>query len=108
MSQRVELGCMGHLSVSADCRWSRHTRVGDHRISSVGNYYPGHSTERVTIGRDRYFQTMVFPLKPDAEGEDAEDCGCGVVADWCEIDSDGYQTAGEAQAGHEKMVEKYM
>ena len=108
MTERIELGCTGHLIVGDSCRWKRHTRVGSYRISSVGNYYPSDRKERETVGCDRYFETMVFKLQPDAEDETAEGCGCGVVADWGEIDVDSYNTAGEAQAGHERMVEKYM
>ena len=104
--ERIELGCAGHLCVAARCGWKRHTRVGDYRISSVGNYYPD-GEKRETIGCDRYFETMVFRLTGD-EHDESEGCGCGEVASWEELDTDGYNTAGEAQSGHERMVEKYI
>ena len=50
MAERVELGCFGHFIGAPDCRWARHTRVGDYRVSSVGNYHPSYledSVERV-------------------------------------------------------------
>ena len=48
---------------------------------------------------------IVNPFCPDP---DNDGCGCRAVADWDGVDSAGYQTAGEAQLGHEQMVEKYM
>lgn len=103
---RVELGCTGHLIVGNSCRWSRNTVVGDYCISSVGDYYIGEATERTEVGCNRYFETMVFELLPE-EASGSEGCGCRAVKEWCEIDMDGYQTAGEAQVGHEAMVAKY-
>ena len=103
--ERVELGCAGHLCVAFSCHWRRHTRVGDYRISTLGDYYPQQSTERHTIGLNCYFETMVFRIT--GECADSEGCGCG-EADFSEIDMDGYSTAGDATAGHEQMVEKYL
>lgn len=102
----VELGCAGHLIVSRHCHWKRHTQVGNYRVSSIGNFYPPGEKERDTVGCDRYFETMVFHTtgRPDPE---SEGCGCCEVVDWGEIECAGYQTAGEAQAGHELMVLKY-
>lgn len=105
--KRIELGCTGHLCVAARCGWKRHTRVGNYRISSVGNYYPSSDSERETIGWDRYFETMVFKLTGE-ETADSEGCGCGEAASFAELDMEGYNTAGDAQAGHERMVEKYL
>jgi hypothetical protein len=50
---------------------------------------------------------MVFKtLKRSAKG--SEGCGCMEVASLTEVDFEPYNTAGEAQAGHERMVRKYM
>lgn len=101
----IELGCAGHLCVASSCHWRRHTRVGDYRISTLGDYYQSGSDERETIGCDRYFETKVFRIT--GESTDDEGCGCG-EADFSEIDFDGYNLAGDAQLGHEQMVEKYL
>lgn len=106
---RTELGCAGHLIVASRCRWHRHTQVGLFRISSIGNYYPDPKGERDRLGagEDSFFETLVFKTtdKPDP---DNEGCGCFEIADWQEIDGERYATAGEAQAGHERYVAKYM
>jgi len=105
--ERKELGCPGHFCDVQSCSWRRHTRVGDYRISSVGDYYPAspRSGKREEIGIGRLFETMVFRVTGDREGD--EGCGCGEV-DFGELDFEGYNTAGEAQTGHERMVEKYL
>lgn len=108
MSVKIQhLGCPGHLIVSSSCRWRRHTQIGQsYRVSSVGDYY--HDDERRTIGagENDFFETMVFRTSPDAE-EGNEGCGCLAVISFSEIDGTRYQTAGEAQAGHNKFVNKY-
>jgi hypothetical protein len=104
----IELGCAGHLIVSNKCRWKRHTQVGNYRVSSIGDYYPGRDG-RDTIGsgpRD-YFETLVFRTTPNPE-QGSEGCGCMSVNDYCELDGERYATAGEAQAGHEKYVKRYL
>ena len=62
--------------------------------------------ERREVGFGRFFETMVFETG-DSLAEN-EECGCREVLSWCEIDMNGYNTAGDAQRGHEEMVEKYM
>ena len=103
--KRVEIGCPGHLIVASFCHWRRHTRVSGYRISTVGDYYQRGIKGRQTVGLGRYFETMVFRIT--GEATDVESCGCG-DADFSEIDFEGYNTAGAAQAGHEQMVEKYL
>lgn len=78
-------------------------------MSSIGDYFPTGSRERVTIGADErsWFETMVFRTdgapEPDAEG-----CGCRTVISWDPLDGERYATAGAAQAGHERYVGKYL
>ena len=104
--KRVELGCAGHLIVAMRCGWRRHTRIGGYRVSTVGDYYPSENSKRTTVGCNRFFETMVFRVEdPDEDG--AEGCGCGTVHSYEEIDFEGYNTAGDARVGHEKMVAKY-
>ncbi len=108
MSKVTELGCAGHLIVASNCRWKRHTQVGNYRISSIGDYYPRDAKKRDTIGagEDSFFETMVFrTTQVPAHG--SEGCGCLEVEDWGEIDGQRYATAGEAQAGHEAFIAKY-
>ena len=108
MVKRVELGCSGHFIAVSKCHFRRHTQVGNHRISTVGDYFPdGAEGERNTVGLDRFFETMVFETldKPD---KGSEGCGCMEVASLTGVDFESYNTAGEAHAGHERMVRKYM
>jgi hypothetical protein len=103
--KRVELGCAGHFICARDCHWRRHTQVGNFRVSSVGDFYSG--GKRKTIGSTGYFETMVFKTA-GALCEGSEGCGCVEVSSWNEIECVRYETAGEAQAGHEALVKKYM
>jgi hypothetical protein len=76
-------------------------------VSSVGDLYFEGKEGRQEVGLGRFFETMVFKTS-DQPAESSEGCGCREVVSWAEIDFASYQTAGEAQAGHEAMVEKYM
>jgi hypothetical protein len=109
MVKPVELGCPGHLIAASYCHWRRHTQIGNYRVSSIGNYFPDRDGKRDTIGAgdDAFFETMVFRLTDTPEAE-SEGCGCRSVVSWIEIDGTRYATAGEAQAGHEAMVKKYL
>lgn len=118
MIERIELGCAGHLIVAKWCRWKRHTQVGKYRVSSIGDYYgpdidridrDRNAVKRQTIGGgdDSYFETMVFETI-DEQDTGNDGCGCRAVKDWSEIDGERYATAGEAQAGHERYVAKYL
>ena len=105
----IELGCAGHFIAARSCFWRRHTQVGGYRVSSIGNYFPERGGERQTIGAgdDAFFETMVFRIQNEQERGN-EGCGCCAVADWSEIDGERYATAGEAQAGHERYIKKYL
>lgn len=69
-------------------------------------YFDDRSRKRETVNASSFFETKVFVTRPNQEPEN-ENCGCHDVADWIEIDGQNYDTAGEAQAGHEAMVAKY-
>lgn len=110
------LGCPGHLIVSRYCRWRRHTQIdgpcGSFRVSTLGDYYqpgPNGSEVRATVagGRADFFETMVFRTVPRRLVAESEGCGCREVEDWSEIDAERNATAGQAQAGHERLVAKY-
>jgi len=96
-------GSPAHLCVASSCVFHMATRVGDYMISTVGEYYPSNNSEMVTVGCDRYFETMVF----EVAGGECE-CGCGLPdIDFSELDTEGYQTRAEANDGHLKMCKAW-
>lgn len=100
-SEWVWCGYAGHLIAAQNCRFHLCTRVGDFRISTVGDYHPAGSPPNgpaEEIGLHRFYETYVFCVVGDGEGE---------VADWSEVDSEAYQTAEEADAGHMAVCRKY-
>lgn len=106
---RTELGCAGHFSGSDNCLWRRHTQVEHYRISTVGLYYPLSSLglpKPFGANPRHWFETMVFATLAKAP-PNSGGCGCKAVAEWHEIETARYRTAGEAQRGHEAMVAKY-
>lgn len=106
----TELGCAGHLAVSNQCAWRRHTQIGSRfRVSTVGNYFPGRERKRDTVGSepDSFFETMVFETIASPE-PDSEGCGCLQVLNYDGLECKRYATAGEAQSGHERMVREYV
>lgn len=111
VSKRVELGCIGHFICAGDCRWRRHTQIPGYRISSVGLYFPPYKSKDqptpIGYGKESLFETMVFATTNKAD-ESSDGCGCKVVKEWSEIEGRRYATAGAAQAGHEKLVAKYI
>lgn len=94
-------GHAGHLIVSESCRFHLATRVGDVLVSTVGDYYVPGDTKRSTIGLDRFFETMVFPVR------DTLDCGCAEPTSWLEIDYAPANDAKEATANHMEMCRKW-
>lgn len=101
----VELGCLGHFICAERCRWRRHTEVGGlFRVSSVGEFYATEEGNMEEIGCDRFYETMVFRLSPEPS---SNDCDCHKTQDLSELECDGYQTAKEANSGHNRMVAKY-
>ena len=112
MSKRiapVELGCAGHFIGARHCAYRRHTQVGNYRVSTVGDlYWPQEPDKRSTLGPDAddFFETMVFPTD-DSAAEGNEGCGCREVVDFSGLECVRYAAAGEAQRGHDRMVEKF-
>lgn len=101
----IELGCAGHFICADRCRWRRHTQVGKYRVSTVGDLYI--NDKREMIGSFGFFETMVFETRPKKE-KDNDGCGCREVVKWEEVECARYDTAGDAQAGHERTVAKYL
>jgi hypothetical protein len=108
--KRVELGCPGHFIAVRSCHFRRHTQVGDYRVSTIGDYFPGYpkenSRETIGSGDKEFFETMVFKLTK-AKIANNDGCGCREVADYGGILCKRHETAGEAQRYHEATVAKY-
>lgn len=102
-SRWIWCGYAGHFIAARDCAMHMNTRVGDYRISTIGDYRPRHleRDEMTEVGCDRKFETYVFRVA--GEGEHGE----GEVVDWGEIDSDGYNEPLDAERGHMAMCERY-
>lgn len=123
-------GNAGHLCVSSECRFHLCTQIGGYLVSTVGEWLPGESSREIVaksrgvtlegrgdareasfmrqigyqeIGCGRKYETMVFRTDGGACG-----CGCGLpTVSFSEIDSDGYNDAGAATAGHMAMCAKF-
>lgn len=104
-SEWVWCGYPGHFCASKHCRMHLHTRVGDYRVSTVGDYWPiSHPKDSdgpEEIGYGRTYETMVFRV--EGEGQHGE----GTVADWTNVDFDGYTDAESAERGHFDLCHKY-
>lgn len=132
-------GHAGHLCVAQWCRYHLCTQVGNHLVSTVGEYWPERPSREIhakvhdpkwlgenrhlkgdsfdaayrkrfgfeTIGYERKYETMVFRLS--GRVCETPDCLCGMPEpqNWSELDSDGYNNAGDATVGHYKMCEKW-
>lgn len=130
-------GNAGHFICGHDCRFHLCTQVGEWLVSTVGQLCHDSAVRRILaesrdpkwyaengklkgdyfdaayqqkfgfedIGYNRKFETMVFKAgAPCALPE----CGCGLPKiDGAEVDFNSYQTAGEANAGHLAMCEKW-
>jgi len=95
-------GYAGHFICAHDCLFRLSTKVGDYRVSTVGDLHPRGQNERTPIGAFGYFETMVFRLVPDT----GEPC-CGEVADWAELECVRYDTDAEAREGHMRLCRKW-
>lgn len=100
-SEWVWCGYAGHFTGSRDCRFHLCTRVGDHRVSTVGDYHPGASAEAVEIGLGRTYETYVFTV--EGHGEHGE----GAITSLSEVEAEGYTDSTAADAGHMAMCRKY-
>lgn len=105
MDEWIWCGYAGHFIAADSCRFHLHTRVGDYRISSVGDYRPDHrGGEMDMIGSQRYFETFVFRVY-----------GFGVHGEGemepSEIDSRCYgkdaAETGDVERGHFELCRKY-
>jgi hypothetical protein len=96
-------GYAGHFIGARNCGFVMHTRVGNFRISTVGDYTPYQSKEKmetIGAGEDSFFETYVFRVRDSEHPE-------GEIEEWSEIDGERYAESREAEAGHYKYCEKY-
>lgn len=101
-------GSGGHHICLPDCLYHLHTRVGNFRISTVGDMLRSRSPKWVfgDVGLDRKFETYVFRIAGECEQCDPP-CGQGEIQDWCEIDSLPANDHAQADANHLLLCHKY-
>jgi|SRR3989304_8309221 len=100
----IWMGHAGHLCVSHSCSFHLNTYIGKYIVSTVGEYYPSFSREKmVTIGAGdkSFYETMVFKARRGNYS-----C-CPFEQSGDELDMERYETAGEAQKGHLKLCNKW-
>jgi hypothetical protein len=113
-------GVVGHYICGQWCRFHLATMVGPWLVSTIGEYvHPLHSKGnekdeaewmRVNwpgedIGCGRKYETMVFKAGARCT---KKGCECNMPAiGGSELDIHGYQTRGQAQAGHLQMCKKW-
>ena len=73
-------GMAAHYCQADWCRYHLTTRVGDYVISTVGEMIRPESWEKEEIGYDRFFETMVFPVR-DCTLEECRCDGAPVITD---------------------------
>ncbi len=121
-------GNPGHFICARDCRFHLCTQIGQHLVSTVGEYLPdspvresnaralGITLEGIgdarlvdwfkkcgyeDIGCNRKFETMVFRTGKKCT------CGCGLPAIAShELDMEGYSDAAAATKGHNRICLK--
>jgi hypothetical protein len=103
MEQWIWDGHAGHLIVSRWCEFQLNTRIGDYRISTIGDYFPrdsqrGEGAKPTEVGFNRTHETFVFRVSGDGPGE---------VDSYSEIDSASYNDCEDARRGHWAMCLKY-
>lgn len=126
-------GNAGHFICSQWCQFHLCTEVGEVLVSTVGQYFPDEGVREILaksrgvtlegmgddrtadymeklgfedIGYKRKFETMVFRITgPRCE---LPDCDCGMPkVSWSELDTEGYNRAGDAARGHMAICERW-
>lgn len=128
------LGYAAHLIVGRNCQFHLATVIGDHLVSTVGEYVPdapvreifaesrgvdlkGMGDSRLAdymrkvgfeeIGAGRLYETMVFRVSGEVCTDPECNCGGPTVEEWSELDANGYNERGEATRGHMEMCERW-
>ena len=104
-------GDAGHFICAYRCKFHLCTQVGKFLISTVGKMAaleaPPNSGTYEEIGCFRLYETLVFKLGKERCSGNACNCGLPRPSDWCEIDGNGYNNAGDANKGHLELCRKY-
>ena len=113
-------GNAAHFICGRWCRFHLATKVGRYLISTVGEYvHPRHSrgSEQAEqewlrknypgeeIGCGRKYETMVFLAGKQCASKECE-CGLPEISG-SELDFAGYNTGGDARAGHLRLCAKW-
>lgn len=95
-------GYAGHFIGGSSCAFHLSTGIPGFLISTVGDYRPGRTEKRETLGAadDSFFETFVFKC----EGEDANG---NPIINYSEIDGNRYADSLSAERGHYEFCEKY-
>lgn len=100
-SKWVYMPHAGHFIAGDSCRFRLNTYVGKYIVSTVGEYITDRGDEE-ELGFDRKYETMVF------EAHKSENKCCPYEIDASkEVEMVGYNTAGDAYEGHQKLCEKW-
>lgn len=86
-SEWVWCGYPGHLVASASCRFHMNTRVGDWRISTVGDYFP--SSDQKQIGLGTWHETAIVAVVGHGQHGEGEVSGDYWIEPYSEKSSDG-------------------
>lgn len=95
-----------HFVASEQCRFRMATVVNDFIISTVGDYFPYGENFRKEIGRNRFFETMVFLSKDNDNDSDYCDC-CFKLTSGDELEMEPYNDSVSAVKGHINMCNTY-
>ena len=98
-----------HFICASDCKFFLSTYVGKYIVSTVGEYYPDSKVRDILglveygeVGSGRKYETMVFSAI-----KSGNKCCPYKIEPLSEIDSAGYNSAGEATAGHYRLCKKW-
>jgi hypothetical protein len=85
-------GMAGHFISWRRCHFVLHTTIGPWRISTIGCYHDEpYDEQRAPLrGNNQFYETMIFK----------NDKSQGTPTSWIALDSTGYTTEEEAEAGH--------
>lgn len=98
--RRAELPHAAHFIGASRCLFRRATVVGEHVVSTVGEFMSLNNAEMIEVGGPgEFFETMVWRAKPPS----ADCCLFDADIDRGPLTTRRYRTADEAQRGHEEL-----
>ncbi len=93
-----------HFIASNSCRFRMATVVGDFVVSTVGDNRSWGKGEKLEVGCDRFYETMIFFAKKD-NGNECDCCQYVISGDG--LETIGYNDSKSAFDGHMEMCNKY-